>query len=121
MHRSERAPRHDLIGWAALAGLAWKDFIVTAPATATRVMMMTKHAMMIDVFVAVAVHAVAIIMIVVALHVVVTTVVPGYASPSSMCLGQGCRGGDQDCCAQAGKEFSAFDHWPASGGIHACH
>jgi hypothetical protein len=115
MHRSKRAPRHDLIGSAAPARVAWKDFIVTAHVTVTMVMVMTARSMMTDVFVAIRVHAVAIMMMAIALHVVVTAVVPGYASSSSMCLGQGCRGGEQNRCAQARQEFPTFDHRPPPG------
>ena len=110
LHRSKRESRHDLIDSAALAGVAWKDFIVMAHVAATMVMVMTTRVMMTDVFVAITVHAMAIMMM--AMHLVVTAVVPGYASPSSMCLGQGCRGGDQNCCAQASQEFPTIDHRP---------
>jgi hypothetical protein len=109
MHRSKGASRHDLIDSAALAAVAWKDFIVTTHVTSTMVMVITTRAMMTDVFVAITVHAMAIM---IAMHLVITAVVPGYASPSSMCLGQGCRGGDHDCCAQASQEFPTFDHCP---------
>jgi hypothetical protein len=109
MHLSE-ALRHDLIGSAALAGIMWKDFIPTAHVTVTRMIVTTTHAMMIDVFVAATVHAVAIIMIAVPLHVVVTAVAPGNASTSSMCLGQGCRAGDQNCCPQTSQKLPGFDH-----------
>ena len=112
MHLSE-ALRHDLIGSAALAGIMWKDFIPTAHVTVTRMIVTTTHAMMIDVFVAATVHAVAIIMIAVPLHVVVTAVAPGNAS-TSMCLGQGCKAGDRNYCPQASQKFTGFDHCPPS-------
>jgi hypothetical protein len=111
---SETALRHDLVGSPALAGVAWKDFIATAHVTATRVIVTTTHAMMIDVFVAVAVHAVTIIMMAVALHVVVTAVVPGNASTSSVCFSQGCRAGAKNYCPQASQKFTGFDHCPPS-------
>jgi hypothetical protein len=105
--------RHDLIGALALAGVAWKDFVATAHATAIKVIMTTTHVMMIDVFATVAVHAAAMMMVV-ALHMVVTAVVPGDASTSSMCLCQGCRAGDQNRCAQVSQKFPGFDHPPPS-------
>jgi hypothetical protein len=75
--------------------------------TAIRVIVTTTHAMMI---VTVTVHAVVIIMTGAALRVVVTAVVPGNASASSMCLGQWCRAGDKTYCPQASQKVTGFDH-----------
>ena len=105
--------RHDLIGTSALAGVAWKDFVATAHATALKVIVTTTHVMMIDVFVTVAVHAAAMMMEV-ALHMVVTAVVPGDAPTSSMCLGRWSRAGDKNDCAQVSQKFTGFDHRPPS-------
>jgi hypothetical protein len=115
--RSETAIRHDLVGSPALAGVAWKDFIVTAHVTAIRVIVTTTRAMMIDVIVTVTVHAMATMMVAVALHVVVLVVpgvVPGNASTSSMCLDRGCRAGDKKYCAQVSQNFPGFDRRPPS-------
>jgi hypothetical protein len=98
----------DFIGSTALAGVAWKDFIATAHVTAIGVIVVTTHAMMIDVIVAATVHT--IIMMGVTLHVVVTAVVPGNTSTSSTCLCQGCSAGDQKCCPQASQKSPGFDH-----------
>jgi hypothetical protein len=107
-------PRHDLIGSSALVAGARKDFISAARVTVPMVIVATVHAMMMAVLVAVTIHAVAIISMVVAFHMVVTAVVPGRASTTSMCLGHGCRAGDQDCCPKAGQKFPILDHGPPS-------
>ena len=111
MHRSKRAPRHDLIGTAAFAESRGR-ISSYGPRIVTMVMVMTTRAMMTDVFMAIPVHAMAIMMM--AMHVMVTAVVPGSSS-SSMGLGQGCRSGDQNCCAQASQEFPTIDHCPPRG------
>ena len=98
----------DFIGSTALAGVAWKDFIATAHVTAIGVIVVTTHAMMIDVIVAVTVHS--IIMMGGTLHVVVTAVVPGNTSTSSTCLCQGCSAGNHNCCPQASQKVPGFDH-----------
>jgi hypothetical protein len=108
-HLAETASGHDLIGSSALAGGPGKDFIVTARVT---VIVTTMHAMMMEVCVAITAHVVAVMAMVAALHVVVTTVVPGCASAASMCLGHRSKASDQDCCPQAYQKFRVFCHCP---------